>query len=81
MLLKSQSVGDIPWKEKSFTPTTGQITFIIPNIPIDLIALNFYVNGVQCEPVTQFIVSGSTITWLNTPFSLGTSDWVQIKYK
>lgn len=70
-----------PWVEKEFTPTLGQITFILTSTPTDLKSLTFSVNGVEADETGDYTISGVTITWLNTLFSMETTDLVVVRYK
>jgi hypothetical protein len=78
-LLTGGSVG--PWTEDEFTPTSGQVTFIISTAPADLQTLTFAVNGVLADEGTDYTVSGTTITWLNAPFAMETTDLVVVRYR
>jgi len=69
------------WNEEEFTPTTGQITFIVANMPADAVSIEFYVNGVLADRGAQYTASGATFTWLNNPYSLVPRDLIQIRYK
>ena len=73
------SVG--PWTEDEFTPTSGQVTFIISTAPADLQTLTFAVNGVLADEGTDYTVSGTTLTWLNAPFAMETTDLAVIRYR
>jgi hypothetical protein len=79
-LLLDAGAGHLAWNEDEFVPTFGQVTFILSQPPIDLASLEFYVNGVLYDDVTDYTVSGTTITWLN-PFVLKTKDKVIIRYQ
>jgi hypothetical protein len=81
MLLASGKVLDRPWREREFTATFGQITFIVPDIPVDVISIEFYVNGILADRTAQYTVSGATFTWLNVPYSMDAGDFIQIRYK
>lgn len=72
--------GSANFIEDEFTPTLGQITFILSQAPTDLDSLAFLVNGVHYDDTVDFTVSGTTVTWLNTPFSLDTTDKVHARY-
>lgn len=75
------SAVETPWKEYEFTPTPGQITFIVPVAPSDLASIEFYLNGVLADRDSQYTSSGTTFTWLNNPHSLKSKDFVQIRFK
>lgn len=82
MLLRSTGgVGHLNWIEVEFTPTAGQITFLLGSIPADVVSLEFYVNGVLYDDTTDYTVSGSTVTWTNVAFILKTEDKVIIRFQ
>lgn len=70
-----------PWIEDEFIPTLGQVTFILSTTPTDAFSFSLHVNGVVYDDISDFIVSGTTLTWLNTPFSLDTTDQLIAKYQ
>jgi hypothetical protein len=72
--------GHLPWFEDQYTPTQGQISFILTAPPMDLVALTFFVNGVLYNEPTDRIVSGGTVTWQD-PFILKPEDKVIIRYQ
>lgn len=86
MLLKDHrsggGSGHFPWSQQEFTPTLGQITFIISSLPADIVSVEFYVNGVIYREGAgeAYTLSGSTITWLNT-FILKSEDEVIARYQ
>lgn len=70
-----------PWVEDDFTPTLGQLTFILSVNPTDPISLSLHVNGIEAQETTDYTVSGTNLTWLDTDFSFVTSDRVVIQYR
>ena len=68
------------WYAQDFTPTLGQVSFILAQAPTDLDAFSLSVNGVIAVLGTDYTVSGTTLTWLNVPFSLTTSDFLSTRY-
>lgn len=70
--------GGSPWVEDEFDPTNGQVTFIISQAPTDANSLTFLVNGVVSDDVTDYTISGQTITWLDNLFVMDTSDKVLV---
>lgn len=68
--------------EELITPTLGQVSFILSNTPLTTDRVQMYVNGVEYEQGAgkDFTVSGTTVTWLNTPFTLETDDSVAFRY-
>ena len=70
-----------PWVEKEFTPTLGQVTFILVTTPTDSKTLTFSVNGVEYGETAEYTVSGVTITWLDVPFTMETTDLVVVRYR
>lgn len=69
------------WNEDEFIATLGQITFILSQAPIDSVSLTVGVNGLKYDDTSDFTVSGTTVTWLNTLFSMDAGDQVIIRYK
>lgn len=63
-------------KSQSYSPLNGQVTFILPSAPLKNVA-EFYVNDVLYEQGVDYIVSGTTLTWLNVPFALEVGDKVR----
>ncbi len=74
--------GHLPWAQEDFTPTLGQVSFIVSNLPKDVVSIEFYVNGVLYEEGVgaDYVVSGATITWQNT-FVLRPKDVVIVRYQ
>lgn len=74
--------GHLPWAQDEFTPTLGQVTFIITALPADVVSIELYVNGVLYDEGVgaDYTVSGTTITWLN-PFILKPKDLVTVRYQ
>lgn len=72
--------GHLPWIQEEFTPTTGQITFIISNLPTDAVSFEFSVNGILYDEGDDYTVSGSNITWIN-PIVLKPVDKVIIRFQ
>jgi hypothetical protein len=82
MLLKSRSGGGhIPWVEDERTATNGQVTFILSRAPNDLNSFEFYVNGILVEDTSDYVVSGVTVTWLNTEWAMESTDRVILRYQ
>ncbi len=67
------------WRFEDFTPTAGQVSFILANTPIDFASVVFEVNGVDYHQGDAFTVSGVTITWLD-PWTMETTDFVTVRY-
>lgn len=70
----------VPWVEDEFTPTNGQITFILTQAPSDVTSLSLLVNGVLSDDIDDYTVSGTTLTWLNNLFVLDTGDKLLTRY-
>lgn len=75
------SSGHLSWTQDEFTATAAQVTFIISSAPADAASLTFNVNGVDYDDVADFTISGTNVTWLNTPFAMSTGDKVIIRYQ
>lgn len=78
--LVDATAGGAPWREDEFTATGGQITFIISWPATDANSIELYVNGVLYDDTADYTVSGTTVTWLNTPFSMDVGDKVLVRY-
>lgn len=57
-----------------------QNTFLLTYTPVSVDSVYFEVNGVEYDQGVDFVVSGKTITWLNTVFTLEADDIVYIRY-
>lgn len=60
---------------------SGQTVFALSTTPLDASAVLFYVNGVLYENGAEYTVSGTTLTWLDTLFTLGPTDGAQAYYE
>jgi len=83
MLLRDHRAGGhLNWSQEDFTPTLGQVTFIIVSLPVDVVSVEFYVNGVLYDEGAgaDYTISGSTITW-NNPFIMKPTDQVIVRYQ
>lgn len=78
--LSRHAGGHLPWIQEEFTPTTGQITFIISNLPTDVASFEFNVDGVLFDEGADYTISGSTITWINS-IVLKPVDKVIVRYQ
>lgn len=70
-----------PWRDQDFAPTAGQVTFILGVAPTDPKTLTLTVNGVVADEITDYTVSGVTITWLDVPYVMETTDLVSVRYR
>lgn len=66
-------------KKETFNPFNGQTVFVLTMAPIGI--TNFYVNGALQNVLVDYTVLGNTVTYLNTNFSLTTTDVVTIIYQ
>ena len=73
--------GNSPWIEDEFTPALGQITFFLSAAVSDPDSFSLHVNGVVYDDTADYTVSGVTLTWLNTLFSLDGSDKLLARYQ
>ena len=71
---------DNSWRHSVFTATVGQISFVLPGVATDLDSYHLSVNGVEYDRTTHYLVSGTTVTWLNL-FPLATGDRVAVAYQ
>lgn len=72
--------GGNPWIENEFSPSNGQISFILSQAPADINSFTLLVNGVLADDGTDYTVSGTTLTWLNNLFVLDTGDKLLARY-
>jgi len=70
----------VNWDGDSFSPTAGQVTFILTREPTDSESVVFEVNGLDYVLGDHFTRSGLNITWNDTAFVMETTDRVRIKY-
>lgn len=71
----------MPWRQQEYTPTAGQVTFILTVVPTDSKTLTLTVNGVVADEGTDYTVSGVTITWLDVLYTMQTTDLVSVRYR
>lgn len=55
------------------------VTFSLPSAPLAN-TVSVYLNGLLQKRVTDYTISGSTITFVTAPQSSGTADWVAASY-
>jgi len=65
---------------EKFIPTLGQTEFTMAGSPTPSIVPILTVNGTEYEILTDYTLSGSTLTWLDNLFTLDGSDVVRIYY-
>lgn len=63
----------------SFTPTLGQVSFILSSAPSNNGSLEFRVNGAEYDQGTDYTISGATVSWIS-PIVLEPTDTVVIEY-
>lgn len=73
--------GGNPWVEDEFSPTNGQVTFILSQAPTDANSVVFLANGVAADDGVDYTRSGQTITWTDVWFVMDTSDKVLVRYQ
>lgn len=67
--------------EDPFTATLGQTLFTLSTTH-DTAGLNFVsVNGIVYEQGVDYLITATTVQWLNTDFSLVAGDEVLVKYQ
>jgi hypothetical protein len=74
----SSTVGQI--QENIAISINGQTSITLGSTPVDPIAVKMYVNGNKQDYGTDYIVSGTTVTWISSDFSLQTTDIVEFWY-
>ncbi len=81
MLLVPGVGGHILWVEDEFIPTAGQTVFTLSSGPTDSNSTVVVVNGVIADDTTDYTVSGTTLTWLDTEHTLNGSDKLLVRYQ
>jgi hypothetical protein len=81
------SQGAAVWKcttvvryKDEFTPSNGQVVFELSATPTDYANLEVCVNGSEMDDITNYTISGNTLTWLDDPFILETTDKLVVRY-
>ena len=72
--------GIAEWARIVVTATSGQISFTLPSVALDPETYTMSVNGVEYARGIDYVVSGTTLTWL-APFTLMVGDQVIIAYE
>jgi hypothetical protein len=72
--------GIAEWARIVVTATSGQISFTLPSVALDPETYTMSVNGVEYARGIDYVVSGTTLTWLS-PFTLMVGDQVIIAYE
>lgn len=73
--------GGDQFTEDEFTPTNGQTVFTLTETYVTGGLATFYVNGIAYRRDTDYTISGTTLTWLDGPFTLSSSDEVFVVYQ
>ena len=61
--------------------SSGQVSFTLTQTPQDDLDVRLNVNGALYNLTTDYTVTGSSVTWLNTPFSMSVGDKVKAIYE
>jgi hypothetical protein len=72
--------GTPDWVEDEYTATAGQTVFTLSDTPASLATFSMYVNGIIYDDVTDYTISGTTLTWLDTGFVLEAGDKILARY-
>jgi len=62
-----------------FTTTVGQTVFTLSSTPASVAGVSFYHAG-QLRPPTDYTVVGTTVTWLDLPYTFVAGEEIIIKY-
>ena len=74
------SLSGINWTVDKFSPSDGQVTFLLTSPPSDVDSIMFKINGIYYD--SDYVsVSGQTVTWSNNGFAIDSSDSVVIQYR
>ena len=68
------------FRVEQFAPTAAQTLFTLIGTPVEVDTVRFVVNGVKYELTTNYTVVANAVTWLNTPFVMQATDFVEIEY-
>jgi hypothetical protein len=72
--------GVVDQREEVFTPSLGQTVFNLSATPNPANDTSVFVNTVKYIYGVNFTVSGTQVTWLDSPFTLDSLDVVEIIY-
>ncbi len=75
------NVAQAVFNTDGFTPTPAQTVFTLSQVPIPGGLALVTVNGIEYEQGTSWTLVGTTLTWLNAPFSLGVTDRLVVRYQ
>lgn len=64
-----------------FTATAGQTVFTLSQTPADVNVVLLFVEGVEYSPPVFFTVVGTTLTWLDVPFTMPLNARVEAFYQ
>jgi hypothetical protein len=67
-------------KQVLFTAASGQISFTLPSVATNPDTYRLAVNGIEYDRGTHYLVSGTTLTWMNL-FALVAGDRVTVVYQ
>lgn len=59
--------GSAQQAQEKFTPTNGQSSFTLTNIPIQATAVEMFLNGLKQQYGTDYTVSGKTVSYFGIP--------------
>lgn len=68
------------WQTDFYISVASQTIFSLSTTPSDAADVKMRVNGITYKNGTDYTVVGTTLTWLNVPFTLDAGDEVEIFY-
>lgn len=69
------------FRNQEFTATAGQTAFVLSKTIFPVSGLvEMYVNGMAYARGSDFTAGGTTVTWLDNPFTLDDGDCVLVVY-
>ena len=78
-LIATGGGGGVSVQEDVFAPTTLQTVFTLSQTWAGMYAV-VYVNGIESIRNIDFTISGTTLTWLDTPYTLTLGDLFVVDY-
>lgn len=76
----STVISNIIIQETFTVGTNGQVNFILSQVPTQSTSIIMIVNGIKQTQVVDYTISGKLITFLNTDFTLKTTDIIDFYY-
>lgn len=62
-------------------PADSQTIFTLSNLPTDVLQTRMFINGQKQKLNTDYIIAGTTLTFISTDYTIRTSDLVEVYYQ